>query len=170
MRRSTRIVLLLAALTVALAVAIGCGGGGSSSLMGPSPGGSADVVITINGNAGGMSFSPATANVQTGQTVAWRNADSSTHTATRDFRPSTRFSSDGARVRSIPVGMRVTRPGGVNLHFFPGRYCPIEQHVLVPLATLIRSNPWLVVWAHLGVRNPFQEGPPAREGRGGSRS
>jgi SAM-dependent methyltransferase len=58
---------------------------------------------------------------------------------------------------------RVTRPGGVNLHFFPGRYCPIEQHVLVPGATLVRWYPWLLLWAVLGVRNPYQKGLSARE-------
>jgi len=58
---------------------------------------------------------------------------------------------------------RVTRPGGVNLHFFPGRYCPIEPHVLVPGATVIRWVPWLLLWALLGVRNPYQKGLTARE-------
>jgi len=58
---------------------------------------------------------------------------------------------------------RVTRPNGVNLHFFPGRYTPIEQHTFVPLGTLVRSYPWLLLWALLGVRNPYQKGLPARE-------
>ncbi len=58
---------------------------------------------------------------------------------------------------------RVTRPDGVNLHFFPGRYCPIEPHVLVPGATLIRWYPWLLFWAVVGVRNPYQNGLTARE-------
>src|SRR5262245_36045367 len=83
MRRSTRIILLFSGLSLALAVAIGCSGGGSSSVMGPM-GGGADVVITINGVNGGMSFSPATANVQVGETVAWHNADNMAHTATQN--------------------------------------------------------------------------------------
>jgi plastocyanin len=42
----------------------------------------AQVTITINGIAGGMSFSPASATVSAGQSVVWQNADAITHTAT----------------------------------------------------------------------------------------
>ena len=41
-----------------------------------------DMIITILGDAGGMSYSPASASAQVGQTVIWRNADSTVHTAT----------------------------------------------------------------------------------------
>jgi plastocyanin len=41
-------------------------------------------MITINGNSGAMSYSPANASVKVGQTVAWRNGDSIGHTATQD--------------------------------------------------------------------------------------
>ena len=41
-----------------------------------------DLIITIVGDNGGMSFSPANANARVGQTVIWRNADSTFHTAT----------------------------------------------------------------------------------------
>lgn len=68
-------------------VAIACGGGGG---MGPSAvptpvpttGGAADVTITINSMSGAQSFSPDPGAVKVGQKVAWRNADSITHTAT----------------------------------------------------------------------------------------
>jgi len=41
------------------------------------------MVITITGQNGGMSFSPASAQARVGQTVIWRNADSvDPHTAT----------------------------------------------------------------------------------------
>ena len=43
-----------------------------------------DVVITIQGMEGGRSFSPASASLKVGQTVAWRNADSIAHTASAD--------------------------------------------------------------------------------------
>ena len=43
------------------------------------PSSSADVLITIQGMNGAMSFSPASATVRVGQTVAWKNADSITH-------------------------------------------------------------------------------------------
>jgi plastocyanin len=48
-------------------------------MMPPSSG--ADVVITITG---GMLFTPNPASVRVGQTVAWHNGDSITHTATQD--------------------------------------------------------------------------------------
>ena len=41
-----------------------------------------DMIITITGQNGGMSYSPASANAKVGQTVIWRNADSTDHTAT----------------------------------------------------------------------------------------
>src|SRR5271155_1899707 len=44
----------------------------------------ANLVITINGIDGGMSFSPATATLKVGQSVAWMNADVITHTPTAD--------------------------------------------------------------------------------------
>ena len=68
-----------------------CGGGGGNgnttmptgatgATSTPSPSATADVVITI----AGMSFSPSTIAVQAGQTVAWKNTDTITHTATAD--------------------------------------------------------------------------------------
>ena len=41
-----------------------------------------DLIITILGDNGGMSYSPASANASVGQTVIWRNSDSTLHTAT----------------------------------------------------------------------------------------
>ena len=68
-----------------------CGGSSSSSsptMPAPNPvptgGGTADVVITINGIDGDMSFTPNPANVRPGQTVAWKNNGGTTHTATQD--------------------------------------------------------------------------------------
>jgi len=58
---------------------------------------------------------------------------------------------------------RVTRPHGVNLHFFPGRYCPLEPHTFVPLGTLVRWYPWLLLWGLLGIRNSHQKGLNAGE-------
>ena len=84
MKRSTRIVLLCTALIILFGVNPGCSGDSPSSVMNPPPGGGADVVITILGSNGGMSFSPASADVQVGQTVAWHNADSMAHTATQN--------------------------------------------------------------------------------------
>jgi SAM-dependent methyltransferase len=58
---------------------------------------------------------------------------------------------------------RVLDPGGVSLHIFSGRYSLLEPHVHVPLATLCRCRPWLLLWARLGVRGPHQAGKGARE-------
>jgi SAM-dependent methyltransferase len=51
---------------------------------------------------------------------------------------------------------RVLKPGGAFLHMFPARMIPIEPHVFVPGATVIRGRAWLLLWALLGVRNRFQ--------------
>ncbi len=70
--------------TAALVYQVGCGGNSSSSPVAPtspppSGGGGASTTISIVGIAGSNSFSPNPASVPTGQTVAWRNADSATH-------------------------------------------------------------------------------------------
>jgi SAM-dependent methyltransferase len=58
---------------------------------------------------------------------------------------------------------RVLKPGGVTLHTFPARWRPIESHVLVPLASVFQSRPYLAFWAMLGIRNQFQQGKTWRE-------
>ncbi len=57
---------------------------------------------------------------------------------------------------------RVLKPGGAFLHMFPARYIPIEPHVFVPGATVIRGRAWLLLWALFGIRNHFQRGMSAR--------
>lgn len=89
--RSPRLFLILAVLVPS------CGGGGGSTpaapgnpttttTTAPPATGTADLVISILGDQGGMSFSPANATVRVGQTVAWRNTDTDLHTATQDGR------------------------------------------------------------------------------------
>jgi SAM-dependent methyltransferase len=58
---------------------------------------------------------------------------------------------------------RVLKPGGVCLHTFPSRLRPIEGHVFVPLASVVRSRIWLEIWARLGVRGHYQNGMTATE-------
>lgn len=48
----------------------------------PTPPPPDDLIITITGQNGGMSYSPSSAHARVGQTVIWRNADSTVHTAT----------------------------------------------------------------------------------------
>jgi SAM-dependent methyltransferase len=63
----------------------------------------------------------------------------------------------------IAEGHRVQKPGGVALHIFPGPWTPLELHLCVPLATVHRSYPWLLLWAFVGIRNEFQKGQGFRE-------
>jgi len=51
---------------------------------------------------------------------------------------------------------RVLKEGGASLHVFPARYMPVEPHVRVPGATVIRNEWWLLLWARLGVRTDDQ--------------
>jgi len=74
---------------IALALASSCSDSGTpagpSEMGGGSGGGAtADVVITIVGQNGSQSYSPNPATIRAGQRVAWRNADSTAHTATAD--------------------------------------------------------------------------------------
>jgi SAM-dependent methyltransferase len=57
---------------------------------------------------------------------------------------------------------RVLKPGGAALHLFPPRTIPIEPHTGVPLASVVRSTNWLLLWARLGVRAHHQRGTSAR--------
>lgn len=75
-------------LVCGLAVAVACSSGGASgSISGSTPTQAtgvavADVTIRIGGMNGSNSFSPNPGTLKAGQTVAWQNADSVTHTAT----------------------------------------------------------------------------------------
>lgn len=78
-------VRLTGALVLAVALAA-CGG--SSTPTSPTPTSSttavADVTITITGMNGANSYSPNPGTLRVGQKVAFRNADTITHTATAD--------------------------------------------------------------------------------------
>ena len=82
MKRRLSLASGLFIVSAALFCQVGCGGG-SSSPAGPTTpppgGGGANSTIAIVGQNGSQSFSPNPASVPVGQTVAWRNADSTTH-------------------------------------------------------------------------------------------
>ncbi len=86
--RALKLVVASVALC-ASTLAAACGGSSSPASPSPAPGGggggggaAADVTITIAGMNGSQSFSPNPVTVRAGQTVSWRNADGTTHTAT----------------------------------------------------------------------------------------
>ncbi len=89
MRRIVKLSLALLIVCVALLYQVGCGSS-SSSPAAPTPpvggggGGGGAVTITIVGMLGNQSFSPNPATVSAGQTVVWRNADSTTHHIVQD--------------------------------------------------------------------------------------
>ena len=58
---------------------------------------------------------------------------------------------------------RVLRGGGWTLHIFPSKFCLVEPHTFVPLATLLQSRRWLHLWARVGLRNRYQKGKDSKE-------
>ena len=105
-----------------------CGGGGSTPAAPANPTttttvppatGTADLVISILGDQGGMSFSPASATLRVGQTVAWRNNDTDIHTATDNGgRFNTGTVTRGAT--SAPIAMTATGSFPYHCSFHPG--------------------------------------------------
>lgn len=83
MKRFLRFALLPSLLLFLVAIAWSCKSSGNKT-MGTGGGTPADVMITITGINGANSYSPSTANVTVGQTVAWKNSGGTTHTATAD--------------------------------------------------------------------------------------
>lgn len=67
---------------VGLMLAVSCKS--SSTPTSNTPSTPADVTIVISGMNGAQSFSPNPGSIKVGQTVSWRNADSTSHTATSD--------------------------------------------------------------------------------------
>jgi plastocyanin len=121
--RFPRVVLILALLGPS------CGGGSSTPSTPSNPTtttttvppatGTADLVISILGDQGGMSFSPATATLRVGQTVAWRNNDTDIHTATDNGgRFNTGTVTRGAT--SAPIAMTATGSFPYHCSFHPG--------------------------------------------------
>ena len=118
-----RLILILALLGPS------CGGGGSTPSTPSNPTtttttvppatGTADLVISILGDQGGMSFSPASATVRVGQTVAWRNTDTDIHTATDNAgRFNTGTLTRGAT--SAPIAMTAAGAFPYHCAFHPG--------------------------------------------------
>jgi plastocyanin len=96
-----RFTIGLAALAAVTALA-GAGCGSSSSPAAPTV--AADVTITMVGDRGNQSFSPNPSTMRVGQTVAWKNGDTTAHDATQD---ASRFGTGtiSAGATSAPITM-----------------------------------------------------------------
>jgi plastocyanin len=94
--------------TVALA-AVGCG---SSSPAAPSVA-AADVTITMVADRGNQSYSPNPTTMRVGQTVAWKNGDSTAHTATQD---GARFDSGTISAGATSAPMTMSAAGTFPYH------------------------------------------------------
>lgn len=84
MQRALRCLPRALLLPFALAVLLAAGCGSDDKNPAGPAGGAADVIVDIVANNGANSYSPSPASVSAGQTVAWRNQHSQTHTATSD--------------------------------------------------------------------------------------
>jgi plastocyanin len=109
-----RFTIGLAALAAVAGLAAGCG---SSSPSAPTV--TADVTITMVGDRGNQSFSPNPTTMRVGQTVAWKNGDSTTHDATSDV---TRFGTGtvSAGATSAPVTMSTAGTFAYHCTIHPG--------------------------------------------------
>ena len=93
---------------------------GSSSSNPSSPTtSSADVTIAIQGERGSQSYSPNPTTMKVGQTVAWHNNDSITHTATADT-AGFNTSNVGAGSTSAPVTMSTAGTFTYHCSIHPG--------------------------------------------------
>jgi plastocyanin len=108
--RSTIRLSLLAA-TLALAGSA-CGSSSPSS-----PTASADVTISMLGDRGSQSSSPNPATMRVGQTVAWKNTDTTAHDATQD---ASRFASGTVNAGATSAPVTMSTAGTFTYH------CPIH--------------------------------------------
>ena len=102
---------------LAALLAVRCGSSSSptsSSSTTTSSGQAADLVITIIGIDGGMSFSPDSATVASGQTVAWRNADVITHDVAQDAQGG--FDTGPLSGGTTSNAIKMTTPGSLPYH------------------------------------------------------
>ncbi len=74
----------------------------------------ADVTITISGMNDAQSFSPNPGTIQVGKTVAWHNADSTTHTATSNTAGG--FDTGGIAPGGTSAPIRMNTAGSFGYH------------------------------------------------------
>ncbi len=114
------VVRLTAIALIAAGVALAAHGCGSDKKNPTGPGGGgtpADVTINIVGNSGSSSFSPSPTTVTVGQTVSWKNNDTTTHTSTADGSAwNTNNIAAGATSAPITMSAAGTFPYHCNIH------------------------------------------------------
>src|SRR5258708_5932292 len=103
--RSTIMLSLVAALALA---GVSCG---SSSPSAPTV--SADVVITMLGDRGNQSYSPNPTTMRVGQTVAWKNTDTTAHDATQD---ASRFQTGTINAGATSAALTMSAAGTFTYH------------------------------------------------------
>ena len=98
---------------------IGCAAACGSSPSSPSSTVSADVTIQIVGDRAAQSFSPNPTAMRVGQTVAWKNNDTTAHDATQD---ASRFQTGtvNAGSTSTPVTMSTAGTFAYHCTIHPG--------------------------------------------------
>src|SRR4051812_14688573 len=100
--------------TVAAFAGTGCG---SSSPSAPTV--AADVTITMVGDRGNQSYAPNPTTMRVGQTVAWKNSDTTAHDATQD---ASRFATGtiSAGATSSPLTMSTAGTFAYHCTIHPG--------------------------------------------------
>jgi len=98
---------------VALGVSIIVSACGSDSSSPTAPSTAAGVTVTIQGNNASNSYAPNPVSMRVGQTIAWRNADSITHTATQD---SGRFNTGSVAAGATSAATMMNAAGTFTYH------------------------------------------------------
>jgi len=103
--------------TIAGVLALGAAACGSSSPAAPTV--AADVTISMVGDRGNQSYAPNPTTVRVGQTVAWKNNDTTVHDATQD---ASRFQTGtiNAGSTSAPVTMSTAGTFAYHCTIHPG--------------------------------------------------
>jgi plastocyanin len=96
---------------IAAAVMLASAGCGSSSPAAPTV--AADVTITMVGDRGNQSYSPNPTTMRVGQSVAWKNNDSTTHDATQD---ASRFASGTINAGATSTPLTMSSAGTFTYH------------------------------------------------------
>jgi hypothetical protein len=58
---------------------------------------------------------------------------------------------------------RVMKPASASIHTYAPRYALIEEHMFIPLGSIITNYNYYLFWARCGIRNRFQVGKSAEE-------